>query len=53
MSQHFDSMALGDEVEVKGPVGHFVYTGRSTYALNSKPGELPGAAWSRPCALHL
>jgi hypothetical protein len=39
MSQHLDSLALGDEVEVKGPVGHFVYTGRGTYTLNNKPGE--------------
>ncbi|KIZ05991.1 hypothetical protein MNEG_1964 [Monoraphidium neglectum] len=37
MSQHLDSLALGDEVEVKGPVGHFVYTGRGTYTLNNKP----------------
>jgi hypothetical protein len=38
MSQHLDSLALGDEVEVKGPVGHFVYTGRGTFLLNNKPG---------------
>jgi nitrate reductase (NAD(P)H) len=39
MSQHLDSMALGDTLEVKGPVGHFVYHERGTYSLNNKKGE--------------
>lgn len=37
MSQHLDSLALGDEVEVKGPVGHFVYEGRGKISLHNKP----------------
>ena len=39
MSQHLDSLAVGDTIEVKGPVGHFVYEGRGTYSLNGKKGE--------------
>ncbi|GBF87848.1 nitrate reductase [Raphidocelis subcapitata] len=41
MSQHLDSLAVGDTVEVKGPVGHFVYEGRGTFSLNGKKGEPP------------
>ncbi|KAF8062729.1 hypothetical protein HT031_004059 [Scenedesmus sp. PABB004] len=37
MSQHLDSLSVGDAVEVKGPVGHFVYHGRGSYSLNRKP----------------
>ncbi|WIA41019.1 hypothetical protein OEZ86_004657 [Tetradesmus obliquus] len=38
MSQHLDSLAVGDSIEVKGPVGHFVYEGRGKFSLNRKPG---------------
>lgn len=37
MSQYLDTLAIGDEIEVKGPVGHFVYEGRGKYSLNRKP----------------
>ncbi len=37
MSQHLDRLALGDTIEVKGPVGHMVYEGRGAYTLNRKP----------------
>jgi hypothetical protein len=48
MSQHLDSLALGDTVEVKGPVGHFVYLGRGEYSLNNKKGESRGCmVWWR------
>lgn len=39
MSQHLDSLAVGDSMEVKGPVGHFVYEGRGRFTLNRKPGS--------------
>jgi nitrate reductase (NAD(P)H) len=38
MSQHLDSLTIGDSIDVKGPVGHFVYVGRGKYSLNRKPG---------------
>lgn len=38
MSQHLDALALGDAIEVKGPLGHFVYEGRGSYTLNGKKG---------------
>jgi len=45
MSQHLDGLALGDTVEVKGPVGHFVYEGRGAYSLNKKQGACAGGEW--------
>jgi nitrate reductase (NAD(P)H) len=38
MSQHLDTLAIGDTIDVKGPVGHFVYDGRGQFSLNRKPG---------------
>ena len=32
MSQHLESMAIGDHIEVKGPLGHFHYLGRGRCA---------------------
>ena len=31
MSQYLERMSLGDAIEVKGPLGHFVYEGRGAY----------------------
>lgn len=31
MSQHLERMKLGDSIEVKGPLGHFVYEGRGAF----------------------
>lgn len=31
MSQHLDSLRIGDTIDAKGPVGHFTYEGRGHY----------------------
>ena len=31
MSQYMERMQLGDTIDVKGPLGHFVYEGRGCY----------------------
>lgn len=36
MSQHFESLKIGDLVDFKGPLGHFVYNGCGSYTLNGK-----------------
>lgn len=37
MSQHLESLSLGDTIDVKGPVGHVVYQGRGVFSINRKP----------------
>jgi len=36
MSQHFESMAVGDRVEIKGPIGHFTYLGRGSFKVKNE-----------------
>lgn len=36
MSQHLDSLPLGSEIEVKGPLGHIEYTGRGHFLVDGK-----------------
>jgi hypothetical protein len=31
---------VGDTIDVKGPVGHYVYDGRGQYTNNRKPGHV-------------
>lgn len=38
MSQYLERMKLGDSIEVKGPLGHFIYDGRGKYRNSAKPG---------------
>mmetsp|Transcript_31111 Transcript_31111/g.69120 ORF Transcript_31111/g.69120 Transcript_31111/m.69120 type:complete len:849 (+) Transcript_31111:85-2631(+) len=38
MSQYLDSLQVGDEITVKGPVGHFVYEGRGAYQMHKHKG---------------
>lgn len=37
MSQHLDQMELGDTIQVKGPVGRFLYKGRGLVEVGGKP----------------
>lgn len=39
MSQHLESLALGDTIEAKGPMGHITYLSRGRYA-SSPPSPL-------------
>nr|AGC97428.1 nitrate reductase [Dunaliella salina] len=38
MSQHLDSLKIGDEIMVKGPVGHFTYEGKGKYVNGKNKG---------------
>jgi NAD(P)H-flavin reductase len=40
MSQFLERMKLGDKIDVKGPLGHFVYLGRGQYRNSGRPGEV-------------
>jgi cytochrome-b5 reductase len=41
MSQHLESLKLGDEIEVKGPIGKITYLGHRKLALQARPREEP------------
>lgn len=41
MSQHLESLPIGGEMEVKGPLGHVHYLGPSKYATHFGPFLLP------------
>jgi nitrate reductase (NAD(P)H) len=36
MSQHFESLKVGDTIDIKGPIGHFTYIGRGRYKLHNE-----------------
>lgn len=36
MSQHLESMKIGDAIDVKGPIGEFEYKGKGHYVMNGK-----------------
>jgi len=38
MSQFLEKMKLGDTIDVKGPLGHFIYDGKSQYRNSGKKG---------------
>jgi len=40
MSQHLESMAIGDSIEVKGPLGEFVYKGKGDFTWKNKPRQM-------------
>lgn len=39
MSQFLDRMEIGDTIDVKGPVGHFTYSGCGSFVKNRKVGN--------------
>ena len=39
MSQHLESLALGDTIDVRGPKGKLDYKGRGTFAIQAKMGQ--------------
>ena len=38
MSQHMERMALGETIDVKGPLGHFIYDGCGAFRNSGKKG---------------
>ena len=38
MSQHMEKMQLGETIDVKGPLGHFIYDGHSQFRNSGKKG---------------
>ncbi len=40
MSQFLERMKLGDSIEVKGPLGHFVYEGKGVFRNSGKTGSV-------------
>jgi len=55
MSQHLESMKIGDTIDVKGPIGEFIYRGLGSFSLNGKPGQcskitlIAGGTGLTPC----
>ncbi len=55
MSQRLDALAIGDEVEVKGPLGHVSYQGRGAFTIHKEPvrldavGLIAGGTGITPC----
>ncbi|CAE8639264.1 unnamed protein product [Polarella glacialis] len=37
MSQHLESMKIGDTIDVKGPLGEFIYKGKGDFLWHNKP----------------
>ena len=40
MTQYMEKMAIGDSIDVKGPLGHFVYKGRGAYSHSGHEGHV-------------
>ena len=40
MSQHLDSLAIGDTIEFSGPTGHIRYEDNGVFVIEKKKGEL-------------
>ena len=40
MSQYLDTLKIGDTLDIKGPIGHFTYTGQGKYIKNRRPGTI-------------
>lgn len=40
MTQYMEKMAVGDSIDVKGPLGHFIYKGRGLYSHSGREGQV-------------
>ena len=40
MTQYMEKMAIGDSIDVKGPLGHFIYQGRGSYSHHGHSGTV-------------
>lgn len=40
MTQYMEKMAIGDSIDVKGPLGHFIYKGRGSYSHHGQEGKV-------------
>ena len=40
MTQYMEKMAVGDSIDVKGPLGHFIYKGRGLYSHSGQEGQV-------------
>jgi nitrate reductase (NAD(P)H) len=40
MTQHIESLKVGDTLKMKGPAGHVIYHGRGRIAINAKPMQI-------------
>lgn len=40
MTQYMEKMAIGDTIDVKGPLGHFIYHGRGSYSQHGHTGTV-------------
>ena len=40
MTQYMEKMAIGDSIDVKGPLGHFVYKGKGIYSHHGHEGKV-------------
>jgi nitrate reductase (NAD(P)H) len=55
MSQHLESMKIGDTIDVKGPLGEFIYTGPGAYTWMHEPRQckfinmIAGGTGLTPC----
>ena len=43
MSQHLESLKLGDTILMKGPKGHLTYKGRGSFTIAKRRDEVPQA----------
>jgi len=55
MSQHLESMQIGDTIDVKGPLGEFIYKGPGSYTWKHQPRQcrfinmIAGGTGLTPC----
>ena len=40
MTQYMEKMEIGDSIDVKGPLGHFVYKGKGIYSHHGREGKV-------------